>query len=88
MVSRQEVYSAIDSERAYQNRQWQEPEQEGVPNQMGIGEFVLLVEEYAMKARASFCVEKRPEIGALNIMRKIAGIAVNCMEQHGAPHRE
>jgi hypothetical protein len=32
-------------------------------------------------------MEKQPEMKALDIVRKVAGIAVNCMEHHGAPER-
>ena len=87
MTSRTDVYAAIDSERAYQDNLWPDGEGAG-SNKMSIGEFLLLAEEYIAKARAAWVVEKRPEINALNIMRKVAGIAVNCMEQHGAPRRE
>lgn len=90
-TSRQEVYAAIDTERAYQDKQWPSAEWSGdnnvSPNALSIGEFILLMEEYASQARYSWTREKRPEMNALNIVRKIAGIAVNCMEQHGAPKR-
>jgi hypothetical protein len=49
---------------------------------------VLLIEEYAARARHEWSKEKRPEDITLGFVRKIAGIAVNCMEQHGAPRRE
>lgn len=87
-TDRSEVYAAIDTERAYQDRLWPAPEVGGIPNPMTIGEFVLLLEEYAARARKAWAEEKKPEMIALGIVRKVAGIAVNCMEQHGAPHRE
>lgn len=86
-ATREEVYAAIDTERAYQNQVWPDQSLEDQPNQLTIGEFILLIEEYAAKARASWTTEPAPETEALNGIRKIAGIAVNCMEQHGAPHR-
>lgn len=54
---------------------------------MTIGEEILAMEEYVLKARAAWIIEARPEINALAIVRKIAGIAVRCMEEHGAPKR-
>jgi hypothetical protein len=85
--TRQEVYAAIDQERAFQDTLW--PGREcGTSNPLKIGEFILLVEEYAAKARTAWTKEKAPEMEALDIVRKIAAIAVNCMEQHGAVPRE
>lgn len=84
-TTREEAYKAIDSEREYQDKLWQN--QEGGPNNLTIGEFILLIEEYAAQARNAWSKEVKPEMTALNAVRKIAGIAVGCMEQHGAPHR-
>jgi hypothetical protein len=84
---RNEVYAAIDTERAYQNNLWPQDNRPGVPNPLTIGEFLLLIEEYTTRARAEWTAEKKPEEKTLHFIRKIAGITVNCMEQHGAPHR-
>ena len=95
MITRAEVYTAIDTERAYQDRVWEHnnpanplPAGDGVARSLSIGEDILLMEEYLAKARLQWTIEKRPEVGALDIIRKIAGIAVRCMETHGAPHRK
>jgi len=79
-ATRAEVFAAIESERRYQDKVWPE----GAPS---VGDSILLVEEYALKARAAWATEAAPEMEALDIMRKIAGIAVRCMEVHGAPQR-
>jgi hypothetical protein len=81
MPTRAEVYAAIDSERTYQDALWPQDDPQT------IGEFVLLLDEYVARARAEWTVEKKPEMRTVNIIRKVAGIAVNCMEQHGAPSR-
>ena len=78
MVTREKVYKVIDTEREYQNETWPEGD-----NQT-IGDFILLIEEYASQARNYWSKEHPPEINALNSIRKIAGIAVRCMECHGA----
>ncbi len=84
MTSREEVFKAIDSERDYQNKVWprgQEPE-------FSTGEEILLIEEYARRAREAWTGEKQgAEFETLNAIRKVAGIAVRCMEKHGAPQR-
>jgi len=84
---RSEVYAAIDGERSYQDGLWPQDGTPDAPNPLTIGEFVLMLEEYAAKARAEWIAEKKPEQKTLHMVRKIAGIAVNCMEQHGAPTR-
>ena len=88
MALRQEVYEAIDTEREYQDRVWKDhaggTEQ---PNPLSIGEWLLCLEEYVSKARAEWSGEPKPEVNTLEIIRKTAGIAVHCMEQHGAPQR-
>lgn len=87
MSTRQDVYDAIDTERAYQDSLWPQDGSPGAPNPLTIGEFVLMLEEYAARARAEWTAEKKPEHRTLGIVRKVAAIAVNCMEQHGAPRR-
>jgi len=84
-VKRDEVYAAIDTERAYQDDKWGEAVD---PRPLSIGEDILLIEEYVLKARQAWSTEHRPEVGALEQIRKIAGIAVRCMENHGAPKRK
>ncbi len=84
MPTREKVYAAINTERYYQDHAWplgQEPE-------FSIGEEILLIEEYARRAREAWTDEKQgAEVETLNTVRKIAGIAVRCMENHGAQQR-
>jgi hypothetical protein len=85
--TREAVYAAIDGEREYQDRVWGNgPSLDSRP--LSIGEDILLIEEYVARARDSWSREARPELGALHMIRKIAGIAVRCMENHGAPLRD
>jgi hypothetical protein len=86
-ATREEVYAAIDTEREYQMDVWPEGNLPNADNPLNIGECILLLDEYVSKARLAWTQEHKPETEALDIMRKCAGIAVNCMEQHGAPHR-
>ena len=84
MATREEVFEAINSERDYQDSLWSE---EGNSNPLLLGEFLVLLDVYIRKAQEEWTVEPKPEINSLNTIRKIAGIAVNCMEQNGAPKR-
>jgi len=83
-ASRIEVYRAIDTERVFQDDKWGEMD---AANPVTVGEFVLLLEQYAAEARAVWSREFKPNDKTVEIVRKIAAIAVNCMEQHGAPQR-
>lgn len=92
MTPRNEVYAAIDTERDYQDRVWAEnnpvnPTHPTDPRPLSIGEDILLMEEYLSRARTKWTGALRPELEALDIVRKVAGIAVRCMEAHGAPRR-
>ncbi len=86
MTTREEVYKAIDGERDYQDSLWSTDE--GFANPLVIGEFLILLDVYLRKAQEEWTVEPKPEVNSINTVRKIAGIAVHCMEQHGAPPRE
>lgn len=86
-ATRQEVYEAIDGERDYEDELWPQNGERDNPR-LTVGEFLLLIEEYVDKARKDWTVESRPENATLKGIRKIAGIAVNCMENHGALRRQ
>ena len=85
---RPDVYAAIDSERDYQDT-FVMPEREYYATHT-LGEFVLMLGQYAAQARQSWTHHSDKEDGfpeSLHEVRKIAAIAVRCMEQHGAPKR-
>lgn len=83
-VKREDVYKAIDSEREYQ-------ENLGAGRTDGrthtVGEFLVMLQRYVDHAFAAW-TDNAGDQAALNQVRKVAGIAVNCMEKHGAPHRK
>ncbi len=85
-AKREAAYDAIDSERAYQDGLWPSHVDQQTP--LTPGEELLLLEEYLAAAREVWVGERRPEVKTLNVIRKIAGIAVRCLETHGAPPRE
>lgn len=82
-TTRADVYAAIDTERDYQDRVWAGTGSSG-HGVLSIGEEILLIEEYAARARSARSRETYPEQVALEMIRKIAGIAVHCTEDHGA----
>ena len=80
-IPRAEVYDAIDGERDYQNKQWSGPD-----HQHEVGAYITLLAAYVQKAQTAW-TDKSGDYDALHVIRKIAGIAVHCMEEHGAPKR-
>jgi hypothetical protein len=83
-ATRPQVYDAIDTERAYQDA-LPPTRTDGVPR--SVGDYVTMMQHYQAKLVAAW-TENAGDEQALHVMRKIAGIAVHCMEDHGAPHRE
>jgi hypothetical protein len=91
-TSRAKVYEAIDSEREYQDR-FVIPELRYYQTHT-LGEFILMINQYAAQAQDKWTHHEDafpPSDGfpiSLHEVRKIAALAVRCMEQHGAPLRE
>lgn len=93
MATRQEVYTAIDGERDYQDAKWgttlsgDRPANELQPGgTRTVDEFALYIVGYAHKLldnASTFAVDK----DKLEIIRKITALGVACMEQHGAVPR-
>lgn len=79
-TNRTEVYAAIDSERQYQQQLARNDVKEQNP-----------MEHLAIIRRICRDMEDhwydKPGQPPMDYMRKIAGVAVRCMEQHGAPLR-
>lgn len=80
---RAEVYAAIDTERDYQDKL---PLCRGDGSPKSVGEYLTLLRAYSAKADSAWTDNPGDE-KALHVIRKIAGIAVYCMEIHGAPPR-
>lgn len=81
MTERRELaYAAINSERDYQQRKWGPDELEHE-----LAAFVLYMSVYL--AEAQKLATSASTIDALEPIRKVAGLAVACMEKHGAPKR-
>jgi hypothetical protein len=84
MPTRVEVYEAVDTEREYQQLRWGT---DGIDNgQHPVGSYLTLLDTYLRQAQDAWSTNVGNE-PALNAIRKVAGIAVACMEQNGAPLR-
>jgi hypothetical protein len=82
-MQREEVYKLIDGERDYQDT-LDHTRTDGCAK--GVGDYLTLIQHYHAEAVKAWT--KNPGNAAgLDVVRKIAGIAVHCMEEHGAPPR-
>jgi hypothetical protein len=85
MTTREEAFSAIDSERDYQYLRW------GAGGcEHSICEFLVYMKDYieeAIHVCAREC-DASANPRALDIVRKVSALGVACMERHGAPRRD
>lgn len=83
MPNRAEVYKVIDGEREYQNNLGGS-RTDGSPK--SVGDYIMMLDYYLSHAKEAWV--NNPGIKmAMHDVRKIAAIAVRCMEEHGAPPR-
>jgi len=87
LVNRNEVYAAIDSERAYQDVGAGNAKRHEAMPSMTPGEHILCIEKILNDAREAWY---KPDggVNCLPHLRKAAALAVQCMERYGAPRRE
>lgn len=87
-ISRSEVYSAVDSERAYQDAGAGNANRHAdAPDRLLPGEIILCMEKCLADAREAWY---RPDGGTacLPFIRKVTALGVQAMENYGAPRRE
>ena len=89
MATRQEVYTALDSERAYQQHRWNKSTTTS-GGQHSFSEWFAYMDYYIGLAKKELATRARQEAypDVAHIMRKVTAMGVAAMEQHGAPVRE
>lgn len=91
MTNRTEVYTAIDTERAYQNKRWNrtDSDRNAGHNPHSVAEWLTYMRYYIDKGLEAVTITNDPEAetAGLEFARKVAALGVVCMEQHGAPLR-
>lgn len=86
-TSREEVYKLIDGERFYQDQFIKtNPDRCDGGDDHSVGDYIVMLTTYVREAQENWTRNGGVE-ASLHSIRKIAGIAVNCMEDHGAPKR-
>lgn len=81
MATRAAVYDAIDSERNYQDNLARNDVKQQRPM-----EHLAIIQRICRDMEDAWY--DKPGQPRMDFMRKIAGVAVRCMEQHDAPRRE
>jgi hypothetical protein len=83
---RAEVYKVIDGERAYQNN-LPKDRSEDAKRVRQVSEYLTMLDHYVRHAQDAWTERAGHEI-PMHDMRKIAALAVRCMEEWGAPSRQ
>jgi hypothetical protein len=88
MTPRTEVFAAIEGERTYQDSRWNSGTTTS-GGQHSPQEWLTYIRDYTEEALHIGCREadQTAKEKQLNILRKVASMAVAAMEQHGAPRR-
>lgn len=87
-VNRAKVYEAIDSERDYQVLRWGHRQADGSfkESHKTTAEYLTFIRHYLSEAEKAASTECGYE-GALEMLRKVAGLCVACFEQNGVAKR-
>ncbi len=89
-ATRSEVYAALNSERDYQDEKHHAAHGfTSSANEHSVTEFLVYMRSYVNEALEIVSRQGDPEATAkaLDIVRKVGGLAVAAMERHGAPLR-
>ena len=81
-IWREQVYRAVDAERNYQERKWQNPRHE-------IMAYIPLLQHYLDKMSDACCeCDDTWRTEALIALRKLTALGVAAMEEHGVVERQ
>lgn len=83
MITRTDVYKAVDSERNYQDSL---QKSRGFNLNKTVGEFLTLIRAYSSQADAAW-THNEGDTEALEEIRKLSALCVACMEKHGVKPR-
>jgi hypothetical protein len=84
-MERTEVYRRVDGERDYQDSFITGKKFEDKIH--SVEAEILMMSSYIRKAEDAWTNNKGEE-AALDVVRKIAGLAIRCLEHHGCPERQ
>lgn len=84
----EKVFEIIKDERAFQRRRWGIVNEEGIEREPAreVGDFIVFMEKYLQDARTQY-TEKPSDTPALEELRKVIALGVQCLQLHGCPAR-
>jgi hypothetical protein len=85
MITRQDVYDAIDSEREYQENQ---KFIRANMKSLEMGEGIACIDVLLGEAKRHWYPDYEPYVDTTPWLRKIAAVCVDMMEQHGVANRD
>ena len=86
-MERKDVYALIDGERDYQDAMTADPARPDMIDDLHVGDTLSAMRVALRMAEDAWYSGSEPHPNAMEYMRKIAGLAVKCMEKNGAPAR-
>lgn len=86
-VARMDVYSAIETERDYQDAMTARGDRPDMATHMPLSSILLAMERILHDARSQWYSDAQPYEQTMHSVRKIAGLAVKAGEQYGMPVR-
>lgn len=88
-ATRDEVYEAINTERAYQAERWNRDTTETGGVHENLADWIMYMEDYLAEAKHTLSREAEPAATekALHGLRKVTALGVAAMETLGAPVR-
>jgi hypothetical protein len=86
-ATRDQVYACIDGERDFQDEQTLNSDRPDMIPNLSVGDFLLAMEENLQRARLEWYSGSSPHPRAIDFIRKVTALGVNCMERNGVVHR-
>ena len=83
-MEQEQVFETLRGERTYQDSIASKMEHKGHPT---VEAELLMMEHYLAQAREKWVTTHGDSGPCLDSLRKVAGIAVRCFENHGTPRR-
>lgn len=86
-MKRDDVFKAIDEERAYQEASAADDERPDMVPQLSVGDTLTAIQYNLAKANEAWYIGSVPHKEAMQYLRKIAALCVQAGEHHGMPRR-
>jgi hypothetical protein len=84
-MERKDVYKLIDGERDYQSSlETDRSRHDG--HRHTVGDYLVMLNSYMSKANNAW-TDNGTDLPALDVIRKLAGICIHCMEEYDTPAR-